>query len=324
MIHRKGFSFVEIIVTIAILMVGLVSLGQLSSNVLKGLRSDELFQKASYYAQEGIEAVRLARDESWVTNILNKAQGTDYFLFLIGSEWNLTATDPGPIEGVFKRVVRFDDVYRNASDDITPSGGVLDASTKFVKVTVSWGQPIQKVDLATYLTNFAGEKEAVSVEFTGGTTDSDLASFPNNSGFGDPAQGFTPSENITVTKAEVFIKRATADPSDIFIELRSLTPRGVILATSNTVDSATLSSSLSWTTFTFQTPVNLSSGTIYYLRLRSIPDSVVPFSGAVGTIHWGYQFPGTYSGGTAYRFVTNSSDQILSSYDFSFRVYKKI
>lgn len=309
---------------IGMLTVGLVSLGQLSSNMVKGLGKDELMQKASYFVQEGIELVRITRDESWVTNILNKAQGTDYFLSFVGSKWNITTVDSGLIEGMFKRVVRFDDVYRNVSDDIVPSGGTLDANTKLVKVTVSWGQPSQQVQVQTYLTNFAGEKEAVSVEFTGGTTDTDLASFPNNSGFGDPAQSFTLTENITATKAEVFIKRAAADPSDIFLEVRSVSPRGAILATSNTIDSVTLSPSLSWTTFTFQNPVNLSSGTTYYLRLRSIPDSAIPFSGAVGTIHWGYQFSGTYSGGTAYRYVTSLSDQVLSSYDFSFRVYKKL
>lgn len=324
MIQSRGFSFVEIIVVIGILMVGLVSLGQISSNMLKGLRNDELAQRASYIAQEGIEAVRLARDKSWATNILNKTQGTDYFLSFTGGEWNIVTIDPGLIEGIFKRVIRFDDAYRDGIDDIVSSGGTLDASTKRVKVAVSWGQPPQNVELITYLTNFAGETEAMSVEFTGGTTDFDLANFPANSGWGDPAQGFTLSENITAAKAEVFIKRAAVDPSDIFLEVRSLTPRGAVVATSNTIDSAALSSSLSWTTFTFQNTVNLSSGTAYYLRLRSIPDSAVPFSGAAGTIHWGYQFPGTYSGGTAYRYVTNLSDQILSSYDFSFRVYKKL
>lgn len=309
---QSGFGIVEILVAAVIISLVLVGLHSALTQALRLVyRSTERTQ-AAFLAEETVEALRSLRDAGWSTYIGTLSAGTEYFLGWSGGTWNITTTN-SLIDSTFERKFVLADVYRdNSSDDIAPTG-TLDPGTKKITVTVEWGTIIS---------------EQTAEIYEEGTTDGDLAAFPGNAGFGDPVQSFTvpTGADITVPRVELFIKRATADPSDIYLEIRSSNVQGTVLATSNTIDSATLASALSWTAFVFAAPPTLTAGTQYYLRLRSIPDSATAFSGAVGTIHWGYRQtgPSPYGGGDAYRYVGPSDNgQVLNQYDFSFRVYKQ-
>jgi len=172
-----------------------------------------------------------------------------------------------------------------------------------------------------------------SIDYTLGLTDSDLASFPANSGFGDPAQSFTNGSTSTYAhQVDLYIRRTTADPSDIYLEIRQTNTVGNVIGRSWMVDGASLPQSFGWVSFTFPRPVFLAASTQYFLRLRSLPDSTISSSGAVGTIHWGYEHsasaPPAYSGGDAWRYVGQNNVPIYQGqrlgpadqYDFSFSV----
>lgn len=316
---------IEIIIAtgvIGITFFALIGVAQIAFRVVRESTEDS---RANFLLEEGIEAVRALRDASWDASIAPLISGTVYYPVYDPTQqgWALQTADPGLIDGLFSRTIVFGGVYRrNSDDDIvdvsSPDPKTLDAGTRLITVRLGWGTVVST---------------SASAAYEGGTTDGDLANFPsNNAGNGDPAQSFTTLSGgpITVPKIDLILKRATADPSDIFLELRSNSTVGTVLATSQTIDSATLPLSLAWTTFTFSSPPTLAADTQYYIRLRSIPESTVAFSGSQGTIHWGYlqTGPSPYAGGQAYRYVgrlSNPGDtgQVLSQYDFSFRVYQQ-
>lgn len=305
---------------ISIALFALVAAASIS---LKAVSDTTQMHRALFLLEEGIEAARTLRDISWLTHIAPLISGTPYYL-TFNDNWDFTSIDPGAIDALFTRTIVVDDVHRKTADDdivsvSAPDSKYLDNGTKKVTVTVSWGGAVS---------------ETIAEAFEDGSTDGDLGNFPSfNAGDGDAAQSITTpaGSQITLPRVELFIKRASADPSDIFLEIRNTSTVGTVLATSQTIDGAALPANLSWVSFTFAAPPVLNPATAYYLRLRSIPDSAVPFSGSQGTLHWGYKQTGSspYAGGTASRYVgrlNNPSDtgQVLTQYDFAFRAYKQV
>lgn len=171
-----------------------------------------------------------------------------------------------------------------------------------------------------------------------GTIDADLANFPGH--WGDPAQSFTTGTSaLYAREAQLYLRRTTLAPSDIYVEVRSGNTSGPVLGRSWMVLGSSLPASLAWVTFTFPAPVFLLANTQYFLRLRSFYDSTVydplnPSFSATGTIHWGYSHsafvPPAYSGGDAWRYVEYIAyggagaigQQLgpLDQYDFNFRL----
>ncbi len=313
--NQRGVTLIEVVIGVAIIALSFVGILIASRQyVVVGLGNTEKLQ-AAYFAEEGIEIVRALRDRSWNT-FAALGTSTTYYLAPVAGVWEATTTPTTTLVG-FTRTVALGSVYRNStSHDIvsaTSSNNYLDPLGRFVRVTVSWG----------------GGLQTSAVSYEGGTTDSNLASFPsNNAGDGDPAQSFTTgSESVSAGSVALLLKRV-GSPSNVYLEIRSGSTVGVVLGTSGTVASSSIpTSALTWTSFTFSSPVPLAANTTYYLRLRSTPDSTIVFSGSAGTLNWGYlqtaQSP--YAGGTAYRYVGrqgNQSDQgqSLTQYDFSFRV----
>ncbi len=289
--------------------------------------------EATLLAKEAMEAVRSLRDESWPSNISSLANGANYYPVVENGKWKLQTTDPGVINGKYTRLVIFDAVYRDSQDKIS-SSGILDAGTRKVTARVTWTKRLSGAskELVTYITNFQGSlglaQESKAIYYEGATTDADLISFPSDVGNGDPAQSFTTISAIQATKIELFLKRTSSAPADIYIELRP-SPTGNVLGTTNAINSSTITNSnLSWVGFRFPNAISLSAATVYYIRLRSIPTSTDALSGATGALNWGYlQSPSSpYSGGVARRYVgrlSNPNDlgQQLDQYDFGFRVY---
>lgn len=309
--QEKGISVVEVVIAIAVVSTAFFAISQVSILAIRASAERNTKSEALMLSQEGMEAVRSIRDASWSTNIAGLNFGSTYYTATSSGQWILTQTDPGLIDGKFTRTVKIENVSRNINDDIVTSGGANDPYTKKVTVTVSWGK-----------------SETEDVSYTGGTTDGDLTNFPSNAGYGDPAQSFTSgSQAVSVSKVSLYLKKV-GSPSDIYLEIRSGSAVGTLLGTSNTVSGTGLPASLGWVTFSFSSPVNLSASAQYYLRLRSLPDSGIAFSGASPSVYWGYlQTPSSpYAGGSAYRYVNinNSNDpgQLLSQYDYSFQIYK--
>lgn len=152
---NAGFGVVEILVAAAIIGTAIFSLFNVF--VLASRVSAEAGDKvrANFLAEEGLEAVRYLKDDSWSRNIASLTAGTNYYLsFNSGtSRWSIGTTNPGAIDGKFTRVITLSNVSRDSSDNIVSSGGTNDPNTKQFSVTITWSEygANQTLVLKTYL-----------------------------------------------------------------------------------------------------------------------------------------------------------------------------
>jgi Tfp pilus assembly protein PilV len=136
-INKKGFGLLEIVIGVAIISVTLFSLSAVAHITLKVSRESVRKSQAAFLMEEGMEAMKLMRDAGWSANISTLTAGTNYYLYLdAGTAWKSTAT-PAVIDGIFTRIVRLDNVYRDANNDIAATG-TLDSNIKKITVSVSW------------------------------------------------------------------------------------------------------------------------------------------------------------------------------------------
>lgn len=153
-ILANGFGMVEVIVSIAVVAGLLYGLGSVAQRSMRLATHNLRNVQANFLLQEGLEAVRVLRDSGWSANIASITNGIDYYLDYTGGVWQLVASPSSPILGIFERKIRFDEVKRNASDDISPSGAI-DPNTRKVTVSISWDSPDGTVSksISTYITN---------------------------------------------------------------------------------------------------------------------------------------------------------------------------
>lgn len=151
--NSLGFSLVEVLVMVFIATFSVFVVWKVYILYIKISISNPSIFRASFLAEEGIEAVKYIRDESWSSNIGSLSLGTSYTLTFNGLAWGVTTT-PLFIENIFDRRISFSDVYRDASGNIAESGS-LDANTKQVVVTVSWLKDTSTTtrQITTYVTN---------------------------------------------------------------------------------------------------------------------------------------------------------------------------
>ncbi len=136
--NTKGFFLIEVVIAVAVITVVLVSmLGIIQDTVEASQRSLERTQVA-YLLEEGFEAVKTIRDESWTT-ITNLSDGTPYYVSWNGTSWSLTTT--ASTIGMFSRSIVFSSVARDSNDDIVDSGGTVDTRTRKGVVTITWTTP---------------------------------------------------------------------------------------------------------------------------------------------------------------------------------------
>lgn len=139
---KSGFSLIEIVVASALLMAFAAGILAASHFELTAVDESAKLGRASFLLAEGLEAMRILRDRSWVSNIATLSSGTTYYpVFSIN--WKIVTVDPGPVDGVFTRAVVWEDVYRRNSDsDIvdvsSPDPKTIDPNIKKATVTVTW------------------------------------------------------------------------------------------------------------------------------------------------------------------------------------------
>lgn len=150
----RGFTMVEAVVTIAISVGVLLSaIGAFTLTLHSALANTARVQ-AAFLEEEGLEAVRILRDNSWSANIAPQSTASPFYLAYNGSTWVATSTNTY-IDATFERKVQFASVSRDANQDIVSSGGSVDPTIRKVTVTVSWkqGAATSSHSLSTYLTN---------------------------------------------------------------------------------------------------------------------------------------------------------------------------
>jgi hypothetical protein len=151
---QKGFSLAEAVVAVSLCLVVLLSLFGVWTMVLSYSLSGTARVQATYLLEEGVEVMRILRDDGWSTNIAPINSEEDFYLEFDGSSWNISDTNQF-VDAIFERKVVLADTYRDENDSITLSGGTLDTNTKKVTVSVAWfskGATTTR-ELSTYLTN---------------------------------------------------------------------------------------------------------------------------------------------------------------------------
>ena len=151
---KSGFVLTEAVIAVTVATVVIVVLSGTFNLALKSALSNMAKIQAAYLAEEGIEAVRLLRDNSWNTNIATHPTGTTFYLTWSAGTWQ-SSNNGTFIDNLFERKIVLDDVSRDSGQNIVTSGGANDPNTKKVTVTVSWlgrGATTTR-SLSTYLTN---------------------------------------------------------------------------------------------------------------------------------------------------------------------------
>lgn len=158
LLGKKGISLIEILVAVSIIAVTLTSLLGLASFSLKTTMLVKKTNQASNIAQEMMEQIRNLRDGTgWnVDGIGILTAGINYYIKKVGdpAKWQaLSGTET--VYGFTKKAV-FENVMRDGSDNIVEAGGINDADTRKVTVTVSWQERgrTHSTELITYLTNW--------------------------------------------------------------------------------------------------------------------------------------------------------------------------
>lgn len=150
---EKGFGLVEVVVGSAVLSVALFSIANFFQTALSASKNIESVTKGSYFLEEGVEVVKLFRDMSYSSNILNMSTTTPHYYSWNGTSWATTTVNT-LIEGRFERKFTLSDVKRDANSDIAVAG-TYDPNVKLVTVNVSWLSPIGTTtrSIQTYVLN---------------------------------------------------------------------------------------------------------------------------------------------------------------------------
>lgn len=156
---QKGIGIIEIIIAVAILGLAFFAIFEGVFFYLRSFDKVEESVKASYLAQEAMEAVRSFRKEktwSGPEGIVSIANGADYYPSIAAGEWILLSGQES-IDGVYTRKIVFEPVSRDANDDIeivyNPAND--DPGARKITAEVSWNGGTKTTALVTYITNFS-------------------------------------------------------------------------------------------------------------------------------------------------------------------------
>lgn len=165
---QKGSLLVEVLVVMGLMGLLLPALIGAIITTKQGEVQRNNRVQASGLLREGIEAVRVVREDDWQAFATN---GT-FHPIVNGSTWELAA-GPETIDSL-TRTILVENVSRNTAGSIVTSGGMVDPSTKKVTVQVSWTQPTSgHVESVHYLTRYLDNlslTETTEADFTPGTT----------------------------------------------------------------------------------------------------------------------------------------------------------
>lgn len=169
-IRSSGQGMLEVVLALAIFGFLAAALISMVAGGFRGLEQGGEQTQAEALVQEGIEAVRAIRDRAWNENIYSLSA-----VSISGSEWVFDGESTTQTIGQFTRTISFDDVCRDAIDEIaTCPGAYTDVHSKKVTSTVDWtirGGISNTVQRVAYITNWDSQEwvEDTTTDFSDGT-----------------------------------------------------------------------------------------------------------------------------------------------------------
>lgn len=147
----QGIGTIELLTAVAVFAVVTTAGYQIFQLSTRAVQISQDYAEAELLARDLLELTVAMRNEDW--NALSP--GTYYFMES-GGDYSFT---PGTeTVGDFTRSINIEEVHRDASGDILPSGGGgnLDADIYKATATVTWsfGSRNLEVELVQYLTNW--------------------------------------------------------------------------------------------------------------------------------------------------------------------------
>lgn len=157
----------------------------------------------------------------------------------------------------------------------------------------------------------------VAVSYQGNVND-----YQNGGTGGNRAVSFKVLQDVTIEKVAMYATRGNAASGTFKLEILSgnvQTSLGTVLATTGTQNTTSLAAygqaNLAFTDFTLTTPVALTAGTQYYLKLTCLTGS------GSDEVRWSFSNPASYLNGNA--FIAASGDTTWTEYSgmlFGFQV----
>jgi hypothetical protein len=128
---------------------------------------------------------------------------------------------------------------------------------------------------------------------------------------------FTANQDYDLESVKVLLARIGSSIGDVYLQVMSAPggrpdPGWNVLA-SATIDGDAFSTSPVWETFTFGSPISLTSGTQYCIMVLREND--------VGTVNWRGDSSGEYAGGNSGRASGTETWQVFGSYDMMFETW---
>jgi len=154
-ITQSGLTLIELLVGMAVIAAFMTAAMTTFQKALELANRNSRAVQAAYLAEEGVEALKLMRDNGWQASIAPLVPGTAYYFEFAGGMWKSTTTNLF-LDGMYERKFVLSQVRRDATTkDIVASGGALDASTTQATVSVSWrgSSGTTTKSIATYIVN---------------------------------------------------------------------------------------------------------------------------------------------------------------------------
>jgi Tfp pilus assembly protein PilE len=150
--NPKGMALIEILIGAAIISGGILAASSAYSTYIQYAFANQNNVGASYLMEEALEVMTFFRDRNW-SNISNLSTTTTYYLSWSGSAW-ATSTTPQYVDSLFLRSINIEDVKRDGSDKISPSG-TYDPNIKKITATISYwqGHATTTKVVSTYIAN---------------------------------------------------------------------------------------------------------------------------------------------------------------------------
>ena len=150
---NKGFTLLEIIVSMAIAALILPALGSVFTFALNSSSVGDKTTSANIKAQEQLEAIYYLKEKDWDSVPVNTSSTAYYQLDKSSGDWVLSAetTTPASVDGYVSTVQVFS-VARDGAGNLQATG-TIDPDTKKMVSKVTWVDKEQEeVTLSSYVT----------------------------------------------------------------------------------------------------------------------------------------------------------------------------